>query len=235
MLAGQYLEALADYDFLLSKTDTVGEFHFGKGLALLYLEQYDAAAASFGQARAVADSLTGALLLQAYAHFFMENHPAARTALEAHLKRHPTDSRALHLLALTCQASGSEAEALAWLDSAARHAGSDDLHFNKGFVALQAGRYLESINAFNQALAHDPADTQAYFFRALAKHRAGAYEPARADYEATLALHPQHREARQHLRLAKVSSFLSKFWLYLLGLLILLLVAGVLVVRWRRS
>jgi hypothetical protein len=79
-----------------------------------------------------------------------------------------------------------------------RYSGKDlaDLHFMKGVHFQNGGEHGKAAGAFSEALAIDPSDGEAYYFRGVSRRMLGQAEQAQADFDAALRLHVDPAVAR---------------------------------------
>jgi tetratricopeptide (TPR) repeat protein len=85
---------------------------------------------------------------------------AAADRLRAGVEADPSDARLARLLGEVLEAAGKPEQALAVLESAAKHSRGDaDLLMVLGYARLAAGRTNEARRAFERALALRPADS----------------------------------------------------------------------------
>ena len=65
-----------------------------------------------------------------------------------------------------------------------------EAHYNLGFLAFEAGQAAEAVPLFRKALEYDASFSDAHFNLAMALEETGESSPARAHWEAYLALEP---------------------------------------------
>ena len=85
---------------------------------------------------------------------------------------------------------------------------SIDLRLKKAEANINLGQYDYAINEYSTVLRQDDKNLAALYFRAFCHTQLRHYDMARADYEAFLAIQPEHLEA--HLGLAHVLQLLGR-------------------------
>jgi predicted TPR repeat methyltransferase len=124
----------------------------------------------------------------------------AETAARQVLAMSPQDTRAIFMVALTCQQTGRVTEALERLQMIV---GLDPKHVyawvNKGLVEKQMGRYDDAILSLSTALTLDPAIAPACYSLGLIHVLRGAAGEAERAFRRALELDPDHTHAALQL------------------------------------
>ncbi len=81
--------------------------------------------------------------------------------------------------------------ALLWAGVPARANESSERLYSRGLVEFHAGRYAPALALFDAAVAADPRDAVALYYRGVTRGRSGNYAAAAEDLRAALAL-PGH-------------------------------------------
>lgn len=76
------------------------------------------------------------------------------------------------------------------------------LWLQRGFTRGKSGNYQEAIEAFDEAIALEPNNAEAFYNRGLARVGLNQYQWAIEDYNQTLRLDPKHYQAYNHRGLA---------------------------------
>lgn len=72
---------------------------------------------------------------------------------------------------------------------------TSETFFKNGMVYYQAENYQKAITEFTEAIILNPADTDAFYYRAWAKQKLKDAQGAIADYTKAIALNPKFAEA----------------------------------------
>jgi tetratricopeptide (TPR) repeat protein len=73
------------------------------------------------------------------------------------------------------------------------------VHYHLGSIALTTGHYKEAIQHFDALETVADDDAQIFFYRGVAYYRQNEFVRARAEFEKTLALYPEHPKAQAYL------------------------------------
>jgi tetratricopeptide (TPR) repeat protein len=73
--------------------------------------------------------------------------------------------------------------------------------YAQGFKAQQTSRFVEAMQAYQQAVQHDPTFYDAYYNLALAASQAGSLDVSLSAYETALVLKPESADARYNFAL----------------------------------
>ncbi|MGF1605254.1 MAG: tetratricopeptide repeat protein [Rhodothalassiaceae bacterium] len=222
MLLDEFLEVAPDNPFLLERREAAAK---GRRLPLLLDRPVGASAyafvriaSQFAQRQAVrpaliyarlgsflrrdyeeATLLTGNLLLES------ERHGSAIAAFQEIDPDGPSGDTARFLIAYTLQAAGQSEAALEGLQSFVAETG--DQAPARAFVTLgdlhrQAEQFDQAIAAYSDALAREDLGRQRWyvlFARAVCFEQTGRWEPAEADFLASIALDDDRAEVLNYL------------------------------------
>ena len=115
----------------------------------------------------------------------------ARALFEKVLELDPSDTVALHYLALIAQKQGDRTRARELIERGLAIDPDDtDLVVDLGVLQLGAGLTAEARATFDRVLAARPDDARTQLFAGIAAYRAGAYSAATPHLERALALDP---------------------------------------------
>ena len=89
-----------------------------------------------------------------------------------------------------------------------QHPNSIDLRLKKAEANINLAQYDYAVDEYSKVLKLDDKNLAALYFRAFCHTQLRHYDMARADYEAFLAIQPEHLEA--HLGLAHVLQLLGR-------------------------
>ena len=120
-----------------------------------------------------------------------EHLDEARALFEKVLELDPSDTVALHYLALIAQKQGDRVRARELIERGlALDPDDPDLRVDLGVLQLEAGLTAEARASFDRVLAVRPDDARAQLFAGIAAYRAGAYAAATPHLERAVALDP---------------------------------------------
>jgi tetratricopeptide (TPR) repeat protein len=120
-----------------------------------------------------------------------QNYDEARALFEKVVELDPSDTVALHYLALIAIKQGDSARARALIEKGlALEPDDPDLRVDLGVLQLEAGLTAEARESFDRVLAARPDDARAQLFAGIAAYRAGAYSAAMPHLERAVALDP---------------------------------------------
>ncbi len=136
------------------------------------------------------------------AHHRSGNLARAETAYKRHLRKHPRDPGALHLLGLIAHERGRTGRALQLIAKAIAEAPGDaNLHHVKGYVLQGAGRLEEAAESYAQALALMPDAALSHTNLGNVLKGLGRFEEAVTHHRRAVAIDPAFAEAWSNLGL----------------------------------
>lgn len=140
------------------------------------------------------------LLQQGQAHHQQGQWNPAAACYREILERQPRNFEALHLLGLLTLQTGDAANALPWLQRAARANPADAATQSLIGIALQSsGQPAASIDFFERAARLQPKNAEFHYNLGKALRAADRNDAARASYQAALRLKPDYAEALNNL------------------------------------
>jgi tetratricopeptide (TPR) repeat protein len=156
--------------------------------------RYDEAARAFSRALASCGSSPSLLLALAQAQLLAQHPADALTSLDRIPADVPEFVQALKVKAKALYLLARDTEAEETLKLAATRAPDDaDIPYDLGRIYYQQGRHAEAANAFNRAIANDPAAYRAWDNLGLATEALGDFAQAQKHYLKALALvHKDH-------------------------------------------
>ena len=126
----------------------------------------------------------------------------AETAYKRHLRKHPRDPNALHLLGLIAHERGRSSRALQLIGKAmAETPGDANLHHVKGYVLQGAGRLEEAAESYAQALKSMPDAALSHTNLGNVLKGLGRYDEAVAHHRRAVEIDPVFAEAWSNLGL----------------------------------
>ena len=126
----------------------------------------------------------------------------AETAYKRHLRKHPRDPGALHLLGLINHERGRTSRALQLIGKAIAEAPGDaNLHHVKGYVLQGAGRLEEAAESYAQALVLMPDAALSHTNLGNVLKGLGRFDEAVAHHRRAVAIDPAFAEAWSNLGL----------------------------------
>ncbi|MCH8092930.1 MAG: tetratricopeptide repeat protein [Proteobacteria bacterium] len=136
------------------------------------------------------------------AHHRSGNLARAETAYKRHLRKHPRDPGALHLLGLINHQRGRTGRALQLIGKAIAEAPGDaNLHHVKGYVLQGAGRLEEAAESYAQALRLMPDAALSHTNLGNVLKGLGRFDEAVAHHRRAVAIDPAFAEAWSNLGL----------------------------------
>jgi tetratricopeptide (TPR) repeat protein len=136
------------------------------------------------------------------AHHRSGDFARAGTAYKRHLRKHPRDPGALHLLALINHERGRTSRALQLIAKAIAEAPGDaNLHHVKGYVLQGAGRLDEAAESYAQALALMPDAALSHTNLGNVLKGLGRLDEAVTHHRRAIAIDPAFAEAWSNLGL----------------------------------
>jgi protein O-GlcNAc transferase len=200
---GRYQEALQSYDRALSGNPRDAAALTGRAKALGLLDRIDDALASCERAIAIKPDHVAALTYRAIA-LNLKHRPAealascdAALAVEANLgETHFHRGNALYALGCFQEALASQERAI--------ELGHVDAICNRADVLVRLGRIEEARAGYEQALAVDPRQSNAWDGLARLLLQIGSYREASAAFQKVLELNPTQQHARGYLVFARL-------------------------------
>ena len=169
-----------------------------RGNELLTAEKYAEARAEYEKALPLVDEKHKNAVLRGIARtYFQEGQKdKAIATLESALAAAPDDVETLRLIINLLVAQGREKDAEVYI--ARLPAGSTvdpDTLLNLGITHYNAGQLPEALEEFDRVVRENPNLAHAYYYRGLVHLGMGNTAGAKADFEQSLALDPQHPNA----------------------------------------
>ena len=127
----------------------------------------------------------------------------AADSYRRHLREHPGDAAAMHVLGGLCYELGDTAAAGRYLEQAHRAEPDNPLFLNDlGAFRLTQGDYAPAVTCLNRLKALSPDNAQVHYNLGLALHGAGRLHEAIASFEQAVRLQPDFAEAWYNLGVA---------------------------------
>ena len=193
----QYREAVATYDRLLSKPEQILCL-VNRALALHELGQLEEALVTLDYAHMLAPADPETLLARGKVHQAMHRPSKAEADYRNFLSLRPTDVEARIELAKVVGAQGGHSAGLKLLDEVLLVRPSHlNAHFYRGNILRDQRKLAEAVDAYDQALRHEPDFSNAEWNKGLCLLLAGDFARGWPLYEARKRL-PVPIEARNY-------------------------------------
>jgi predicted O-linked N-acetylglucosamine transferase (SPINDLY family) len=171
--------------------------HYNLGIALLRLDRAEEAEQAFRHARSLQPASAEVLAGLADSVLRQGNPEDAIRYYRDSLAIASNQPRILQNLALACQQAGQFGEAeLRYRQAAALAPQLDAIYLKWSRMLLDRGDVASAVRVIEQGLSQLPADANLRYQLGFAQYEMGRREEALQDFEACLALVPDHVEAR---------------------------------------
>lgn len=178
--------------------------HYQRGMANVYLQDYDTAAKDYAEAIKLSPGLVGAYLGLAESHAAAGNAEKALAAYDEAVLSFPNDSMTYNNRGRYRQQQGMYEEALKDFNSALEITPEFTTALtNRGFTQLELKNFEEAEKDFSAALALAPQQAGTYSLRGTARLLAGRVQDAIADYTMVTRLDDRNAVAFADLGFAR--------------------------------
>jgi tetratricopeptide (TPR) repeat protein len=177
---------------LALQSNLSGDAYYCRGMAYYGSEEFDKAAADFSRALQLNSEISFYYLGRARAYARLGRLDEALADVDQFMKMEPNDASGPKLRGTIVESKrlaggANQAEPAPTGGGAAVQA---EKKFQQGWDQYKAGNYEQAIEAFNQAIALDPACEDAFHARGLSYWQKGEYFKAVDDYNKVLEINP---------------------------------------------
>lgn len=191
--AGQYQEALGEYNGTLQLRPDDPSTLMNRGVTLGQLQRYDEALADLDRALELRPDDPTTLYNRGLALSHLLRHAEALAVFSRALELRPDDTNTLRSRGLALANLGLHEEAIDTYNRTIElRPDHPDTLYNRGLSHALLSRYTDALTDFNRSLALRPDDSETFVARAVVLQNLGRHEEALADYNRALELRPDH-------------------------------------------
>lgn len=227
-----YLKMIPNYDLPYEIIGEASNAYYMLGLSYVAVNNSKEAIYAFRRSVETNPPSLPALFELANVKFDSGDFEGAIRNLTTYLEFMPNSAEAYNNRGMAKAKIGKPKEAVEDFDAAIRNDSTNaDLYYNRGFEKFLMHKDKEALEDFSKVIALKPNYLNALYYRGKIYYNLDEYEKAADDLEKVVKLNPGDVKAKDALFAARFTCYLSKYWLYLVLILVFTISAIVCLVK----